>query len=76
MSLSFKRVASVAEGNLRTAEDEQGNVFYKFIGNKSLTLDEVKDLLKKTGSYSDEVTVSDLSTSRSGYKFKTTWTLG
>ena len=79
MSLSFKTVAKVespAVGNLRVATDEVGKSYYKFIGDKALTLEEIVLVLTQV---SFQFTVGEepieVEAKRSGYKYKTTWTV-
>lgn len=76
MSLSFKTVAKVttpATGNLRAATDETGTIYFKFIGDKALSLEEVTTLLRDASV--DAVAPTAVTTKRSGYKYKTTWSV-
>lgn len=78
MSVSFKTVAKLETpaGNLRLGQEvrEDGSVtnYYKFIGERALTLEDVVNLHAELGL---PVTngVNHVESKRSGYKFKTTW---
>lgn len=77
MSLSFKTVAKVespAIGNLRVATDEAGKSYYKFIGDKALTLEEILVVLGQA-NLEPVAETTEVVAKRSGYKYKTTWTV-